>query len=166
MEKNKLPLSAALLLALSVNLAACGDAGDEEATPEPAEMPRPVEPDGGIGDGATPPPPPPGTDRTAAIPAEMQGRWGLKPADCRSEAAEGLLTVAPDRLTFYESVGELGDVTARTDNRIRATYAFTGEGMNWTRDVSLTLEDDGRTLVRRERGSEASPGAFIYTRCP
>src|SRR6478752_2914554 len=40
-----------------------------------------------------------------AIPAALQGRWGLTPADCMSgrSDAKGLLTIAADGLQFYES---------------------------------------------------------------
>ena len=156
-------IRAAALLVLPLALAACGAPADEGTAPDPADTPIPVEPDGGIGDGAGPPAAAANSD---AIHPEMRGRWGLTPGDCTTDDAEGLLTVAPERLTFYESVGELGSIGTRTESSLRATYGFTGEGMTWTRDISLTLEDDGRTLVRREHGSEASPGAFIYTRCP
>ena len=144
-------------------LTGCGDRNDEETVPKASEMPRPVP--GGAGK-AAPPLVAGAPSSSAAIPIEMHGRWGLTPADCAKDGAEGLLTVSPDKLTFYESVGELADVTARTEDRVRATFGFSGEGMEWTRDVTLTLEEDGRTLVRREQGAEASPGAFKYTRCP
>ena len=42
---------------------------------------------------------------TATIPAGLQGRWGLTPADCvpgRSDA-KGLLIISPGELRFYES---------------------------------------------------------------
>ena len=41
----------------------------------------------------------------SSIPAALQGRWGLTPADCmpgRSDA-KGLLTITADGLRFYES---------------------------------------------------------------
>src|SRR5215212_795465 len=41
----------------------------------------------------------------ATIPAALQGRWGLSPADCmpgRSDA-KGLLIISPGELRFYES---------------------------------------------------------------
>lgn len=163
---NQPSIRAAVLLVLPVSLAGCGEPAEDEATPQQTENPLPVEPGGGIGDGARPPADAnPDAARTAAIPPTMQGRWGLMPADCESDVAQGLLTVGPTRLTFYESVGELGSVSARSDDRIRGTFAFTGEGMTWTRDLSLTLEDGGRTLIRRDHDGEASPGAFKYTRC-
>jgi hypothetical protein len=173
MKMKQLTIRAAFPLVLAAALAACGDRDDEETVPKRSEMPRPVEPDGGIGDGAGPPAAPPieaGNDTgmpELGIPEAIQGSWGLTPADCTSTRgdAKGLLRVSADTLAFYESLGRLGTIKDRADDRIRAEYAFTGEGMNWTRDVGLTLEQDGRTLIRREYGPEASPGAFKYTRC-
>lgn len=140
----------------------------DETAAAAGETAIPVEPDQGIGDGATPPSASPtpaaGED---AIPQAAQGRWGLVPADCTSTRgdAKGLLTVSPTTLKFYESVGKLGAIEQRADDRIRAEFAFTGEGMNWTRDLSLAVQDDGKTLVRREFGADAAPRAFTYTRC-
>lgn len=101
------------------------------------------------------------------IPEALQGRWGLDPADCepgRSDA-DGLLVIDADSLEFYESMGELGAIEARTAGRIRADFAFTGEGMEWTREMELATPDGGETMVRREFGEEAMAGPLEYARC-
>jgi hypothetical protein len=103
----------------------------------------------------------------SAIPAAIQGRWGMVPADCepgRSDA-KGLLTISPTRLQFYESVGILTDIGEASDSRIRASFAFTGEGMSWQRDETLEVQDNGKTLIRREFGGGAAPGPFRYSKC-
>jgi hypothetical protein len=147
-------------------LAACGGA-DEPAMPSGDKSPIPVEPDGGIGDGATPAAEQ--SDATVTgIPEPLRGRWGLVAADCepgRSDA-KGLLIVGPDKLTFYESVGTLGEASERTPTRLRARFAFTGEGMSWNRDMLLEAEDGGKALVRQEFGADAAPDPFRYMRCP
>ena len=104
----------------------------------------------------------------ASIPAVAQGRWGLVPADCTSTKgdAKGLLVIDGTTLKFYESRGTLGKVAERSDARIRATFAFSGEGMTWTRDELLEVKDGGKTLIRREYGEDAAPGPFKYARCP
>jgi hypothetical protein len=149
-------LPAALLL-----LAACGGA-DEAALPVDDESPIPVEPDGGIGTS-------PAIDAETAtgIPEPFRGRWGLVAADCEPGRADakGLLVVSADKLEFYESVGTLGEASERLPTRLRAQFAFTGEGMNWTRDMALEVEDNGQTLVRQEFGADAAPAPFRYTRC-
>lgn len=149
----------ALPLAALIALAAC-----DSGTPNP-EAPTATQP----ADIATPEVS--GTASASpvasAIPAAIQGRWGMVPADCepgRSDA-KGLLTISPTRLQFYESVGILTDIGEASDSRIRASFAFTGEGMSWQRDETLELQDNGKTLIRREFGGDAAPGPFRYSKC-
>ncbi|NDV99086.1 hypothetical protein [Salipiger sp. PrR002] len=104
-------------------------------------------------------------DTAAAIPQDMQGRWGLVPADCTSTRgdAKGLMTVEGDTLSFYESRAVLDAVAESDPERLEASFAFTGEGLSWSRDVVLVLRGD--TLVRQESGEGASPEPLTYTRC-
>ncbi len=100
-----------------------------------------------------------------AIPVAMRGRWGLVPADCTSTRgdAKGLLTIDSQTLKFYESLGTLKGIAEASPNHIRGQFAFTGEGMEWQREMSLDLA--GNTLTRREYGEEASAEAFSYSKC-
>ena len=102
------------------------------------------------------------------IPAAVQGRWGLVRADCTSTRgdAKGLLIVSATTLTFYESRGTLKQIAEKSDTRLRASFAFSGEGMTWSRDELLDVQDGGKTLIRREYGEDAAPGPFKYARCP
>lgn len=102
------------------------------------------------------------------IPVSMQGRWGLEQGDCVAAAGTGtgLLTITPDRLEFHESAGTLDNVDRSGMESIRASFDFTGEGMEWRRSMELTLEDGGQALVRREYGDDAAPEPFRYVRCP
>lgn len=104
----------------------------------------------------------------AAIPSAIQGRWGLVPEDCTSTRgdAKGLMVIGPDKITFYESVARLGAVKEGGENHIRATFAFTGEGMEWNRDMLLEVAPGARSLARQEFGGDAMPGPLEYTRCP
>ena len=101
------------------------------------------------------------------IPQAVRGRWGLVAADCTSTRgdAKGLLDVSADQLKFYESVAKLGTVKEVGESRIRATFAYTGEGQSWTQDVVLDAQDDGKTMIRRDYGKDAMPGPLKYTRC-
>jgi hypothetical protein len=101
------------------------------------------------------------------IPAEFQGRWGLTPDDCTAAAgkAEGLLTIKPDTLEFYESTGTIQDVTEAVEGRFRATFKITGEGETRTTDEVFDLNNKGQLLVRREFGEGASPMPFNYMKC-
>jgi len=154
------------LLAL-VALTAC-DSGTQGAGTTEQE----AEAAGNIVDNSSvaPAPSPPietGTPAPTEIPAAMRGRWGLVAADCTSTRgdAKGLLTITGDKLEFYESVGTLDTVMDAEPTRIRASFDFEGEGMNWEREVVLDVQDDGGTLIRREYGDEAAPGPFRYTKC-
>ncbi|WP_404481804.1 hypothetical protein [Novosphingobium sp. BL-52-GroH] len=101
------------------------------------------------------------------IPEAVRGRWGLVPADCTSTKgdAKGLLEVSADQLKFYEFVARLGTIKEAGESRIRATFAYTGEGQSWTQDVVLDAQDDGKTMIRRDYGKDAMPGPLKYTRC-
>jgi hypothetical protein len=75
------------------------------------------------------------------------------------------VTIDATSLKFYESRAKLGAIKDVDDDGIEATFAFTGEGQNWTLDVELDVEDQGKTLIRKETGQEASPTPLKYTRC-
>ena len=96
------------------------------------------------------------------IPASFQGRWGLVPADCTSTNGDnkGLMTVEPDRLTFYESRATITKLDVRSPTELRAALAFTGEGQTWTQEMPLVLEDGGTVLTRIADGQ-----TLRYTRC-
>ena len=98
----------------------------------------------------------------AAIPAAFHGRWGMAPGDCTSTMgdAKGLLTISAGELKFYESVGRPAKNVETTDDSFSADFAFTGEGMSWTRFQTLQLQDG--KLVRTESSPMAS---YTYARC-
>lgn len=122
--------------------------------PDPAVKP-PAKPDADIGVGGK------------AIPALIQGRWGLVAADCTSTKgdAKGLLTIGTADLRFYESHGLLAHIRERAPDRLVADYKFSGEGMDWDRLMQLRVEDAGKTLVRRDYGEGAGAEPMRYTRC-
>jgi hypothetical protein len=153
-----------LISAAGAVLALAGCSGEKTEAPADSETASPAV--------ATPPPATPAAtaspaDTAQTIPQAVQGRWGLVPADCTSTRgdAKGLLVIGPDSLKFYESQGKLGQIAERSDNRIRASFAFTGEGMEWTHDVVLDAQDGGKALVRQNFGPDAEPGSYKYTRC-
>ncbi|MXP42003.1 hypothetical protein GRI75_10165 [Altererythrobacter soli] len=144
-------------------LSSCGDASEPAPTPEQT---------GAVADVSAPEtapieatPAPGEMPDLQTIPAAIQGRWALTEADCTAArgAATGLLRIGPETLTFYESAGTLADIEEANANRIRAEFSFTGEGMTWSRDITLELQDGGAALVRREHGEGA---AFRYSKCP
>ena len=102
-----------------------------------------------------------------SIPTALRGRWGLVAADCTSTRgdAKGLITIGAETIKFYESVAKLAKGGQRSDTALRASYAFSGEGMEWKRDVTLALQPGGKVLIKQEFGEDASPGRYKYTRC-
>lgn len=100
-----------------------------------------------------------------AIPAAFQGRWGMVPGDCGPDAsiAKGLMVIDGAQLRFYESVGKPAVVTNPTPNRMEGRFTFTGEGMEWSKDMVLTLGGNDDRLVRSENNPKAS---YSYKRCP
>jgi len=102
------------------------------------------------------------------VPAGFQGRWAMVPNDCdRSRAdTKGLLTIVGNRLSFYESRGDARGIRQTQPRQIAFDLPMSGEGMTWSEPTTLTLLDDGRTLVREAKGSPDRAGAFRYSRCP
>jgi hypothetical protein len=120
-------------------------------------------------------PPDEGNDQTAednattapaalAIPAAFQGRWGMVPDDCTSTRgdAKGLILIDDDSIKFFESNATLTKVTLNAPENFTGTFAFTGEGMNWTNSQNLKLTGSSNTLVRKQ-SDIAQP--FTYKRC-
>lgn len=158
-----LPLLAATA---ALALAACSKEPDATAT-----QAAPTQTEEVFQEDAAPASEPPVAEATSAsldeIPEIVRGRWGLVPADCTSTKgdAKGLLEVSSDQLKFYESVAKLGTIKEAGESRIRATFAYTGEGQSWSQDVVLDVQDDGKTLIRRDYGPDAMPGPLKYMRC-
>ncbi len=101
----------------------------------------------------------------SSVPAAFQGRWGMVAADCdpKRDDNKGLMTVTADRLTFYESRATIGTLQQVTPTKLTGTLDYTGEGQTWQKATSLTLQDDGKTLVREETDPVS---AAIYSKCP
>jgi hypothetical protein len=155
-----------LVATAALALAACSKEPDAPATQAaPTETEEVFQEDAGSASEA--PEPAATTASLDAIPEIVRGRWGLVPADCTSKLgdAKGLLEVSADQLKFYESVAKLGTIKEAGESRIRATFAYTGEGQSWSQDVVLDVQDDGKTLIRRDYGPDAMPGPLKYTRC-
>jgi hypothetical protein len=100
--------------------------------------------------------------KAVALPAALQGRWGLTPADCTSKRgdAKGLLTISGGELRFYESRAVPGADVQMEPTSAAGTFNFTGEGQSWSRFQSLLA--DGHKLARTETNPAAS---FSYVKC-
>ncbi len=148
-----------IILMATAGLAACGAPADEAAVPGNGAAATPA--------ATAPSPADPPVQVGLGIPASMHGRWGLVPGDCTSTRgdAKGLIEVTAGDIRFYESVGQVDAASVRTDSTFRARFAFTGEGMQWTRDMQLALGDGGQSLERSEFGQDAIAEPLTYTKC-
>lgn len=158
------PIAAALAVTLA--LSACsGESTDPAASGTPD--PELLAPEAML----TPSPSPSPSATTAAqvtdIPTALRGRWALVPADCTSTRgdAKGLLTIGARDLKFYESVGKLKTATSGGAGALSGTFAYTGEGMEWTREVSLAASADGQSLAFSDSGSDAPATRQTYAKC-
>lgn len=136
-------------LPLAVLLAACSGGADEAAAPDPAETMMPVEPDGGIGDGAGPP----GPVVAETIPAAFRGVWDYVEGSC-DPASDMRVEIGPETMQFYESHGDVTGVEVGSPQDIVVSLAMEGEGETWDMARRFTLSDDGRTLTPAAVGEE------------
>lgn len=97
-----------------------------------------------------------------AIPAALQGRWGLTPGDCTSALANarGLLVVNASELRFYESRAVPSADVQTKESSISGIFDFIGEGQSWSRFETLKRSAD--KLIRTESNPAAS---YTYARC-
>lgn len=115
-------------LALALMLGACNDE-------EPASMPAAPQ---------------------ARLPDQLSGRYAMIPANCDEVVTEDRLIVAPLRVSFHESAGEVTSVKPAGPDRWRVTLAMAGEGERWTREETMRLAPGGRSL---------SLGSVLWHRC-
>ena len=127
------------------------NSSDPSGAPPAANSSTPTQPISGAGPA-----------RAVPIPPIVHGRWGLTPGDCTSTKgdAKGLLTIDAEGLRFYESRAVPVDRVNTSPDSFSAEFAFTGEGMEWKKFLTLELQDD--KLVRTESNPTTS---YTYARC-
>ena len=155
--------------ALIAAVAACGKQGPVAnganavtAVPQPMNKAEPT-PAGGPPPNGTNAAAPAGSDAaTTAIPAALQGRWGLSPQDCTVALgkAKGLLVVNSGELRFYESRAVPSPDVQTSTTTAAGTFHFTGEGQTW--DKFESLQRNAHRLTRTESNPTAS---YTYAKC-
>jgi hypothetical protein len=160
----RLPVISFAAIAL---LAACGKPDPVANNANGASLPAPVNdtapsPEGTPPENDTQPATVAAATPSTTIPAPLQGRWGLTPADCTSTRgdAKGLLVISSGELRFYESRAVPASVVKADDDSISGEFDFTGEGQKWTKFE--TLERRNNLLVRTESNPAAS---YTYAKC-
>ena len=171
-------LSAALCLAAcsggeTANNESSGGSAAVEPTPtnlidDPQNTLVPLDPPGNGAAISPVPLPTASPSPIAAMPADFQGRWGMVSNDCdpKRDDNKGLLTIAGNRLSFYESRGGATAIRQLQPTQVTFDLPMSGEGMAWSEPTTLTLLDAGKTLVRKVTGAPDRAGSFRYSRCP
>ena len=95
------------------------------------------------------------------FPAAFQGEWNGSLRQCYGNTDDTRLTIAPRRITFYESSGTLRTLTRVNATTIRIVSAMSGEGETYTSRFTFRVSAHGRTLTDI---SGAEP--FVRYRCP
>ena len=136
-------MRSALILVLAASLAACSGSNQEPAENQveaPVATPMPVEPDGGIGDGAGPPGEIEGT-LANRIPTRFHGVWDYVGGTC-DPASDMRAEISGSEILFYESVGTVISVDEDGDDFV-VTLAMEGEGETWEQLLRLSLVGEG-----------------------
>ena len=156
-------------LALITIIAACDKQGPVAnganavaAVPQPSTKPVPTPAGGPPANSAVPAAPAAAGQSATGIPANLQGRWGLTPADCTAPLAraKGLLVINSGELRFYESRAVPGADLHTGAVATSGTFHFSGEGQNW--DKFESLQRKGDKLTRTEGNPTAS---YTYAKC-
>jgi hypothetical protein len=75
--------------------------------------------------------------------------------------------IGPQRIEYYESVGNLTAITADGEDAT-AQLVMTGEGQSWTASTRLAILDtpDGERLRLSDAEAPAASGSLLRRRCP
>lgn len=159
-----MPMRAKLAVpVMGLALAACGSQDDAtETPPETDQTAIPVEPDGGIGDGTQPLSDARDVAQANGIPARFRGVWDYVDGSC-DPASDLRVEISADRVVFYESVGEVENVTPGPDGT-EVELAMEGEGQTWDSRFRLSLQGNPERLVMQNIEYPADP-TNIRERC-
>lgn len=137
-----LPLTHPALASLAVfALLACSPGQTTPDDPAAQQTAIPVDPKGGIGDGAPPLP-----ELIGTIPPRFRGVWDYVEGSC-SAASDLRLKIGEYSITFYESAGQLTGIEDSGTGSVIVTLAMESEGETWEERHELVLEDGGERLL-------------------
>ena len=140
-----------LMPTLSFALAAAACSGPEptDTGTAPVETAIPVEPDGGIGDGAGPP-----MASRDTIPTSFRGIWDIAGGTC-NPASDLRMDIRDGEIEFYESMGKVTSIEVENPDTIVVSLAMSGEGETWDVTSRYVLSDGGAVLTPFE--TETNP---------
>lgn len=111
-----------------------------------------------------PAPPAPAKPAASQVPAAFLGKWDTEVKSCGTGMSDGKLTIAADRIDFYESSGPITAVAVNGPREVVISTTLSGEGETWTDKTTFRLSDDGKTLTDVSDPAEEHP--FVRVRCP
>jgi len=172
--------------ALSVTACSAPDAGGEGTTTggdpatdtAPTSTPMPVEPDGGIGDGAGPPMGADEDEEPSALaqsfPTAIRGTWratggaAVTRAQCDGYLPDNMgkvLTIREDSYSYFEQGGRLISVSQREPGLIRAVFDTTYADTPTRDELEFRVDPVEKALTVRnfDTGERATT---MYRRCP
>ena len=169
--------------ALALVLAACGGSNDGgPSSAEPAETvsetPIPVEPDGGIGDGAAPPSASTSGTLPQTMPEAMRGDWhknvlGRAPTseecDPRLRGTvdwDRLITVRENGYGYFELGGRIIEVHNRSASTIDATFDTTYADTPTSERRNFALNRDDTLIINLDDNGDGVVEVAEYLRCP
>ena len=152
--------------------------GDPATDAAPTPTPMPVEPDGGIGDGAGPPLGAGEAEEPSAFaqsfPTAIRGTWRatggapVSKAQCDGYLPENMgkvLTIREDSYSFFEQGGRLISVSEREPGLIRGVFDTTYADTPTRDELEFSVDPVAKTLSVRnfDTGERATT---MYRRCP
>jgi hypothetical protein len=180
------PVSALTIAIALCGLAACSQGTEPSGTPDATatDTPIPVEPDGGIGDGAGPPDAPSTTEDAdgaqergafaKTFPVAIRGKWretdgaAVTKAQCDGYQQDNMgevLTVREDGYSYFETGGRFISVSEREPGSIRAVFDTTYADEPTRDELEFSVDPVTKTLtVRNFDTGERS--TTTYRRCP
>ena len=137
-----------------VLLAACSQqpsqSGDAANTPSPKANTPPTQ--------AT-------SDEPDTVPAAFVGVWDGAKGNCDPDS-DRRVEIGKLQLAFYESSGEVKQVTRDGPGTIELTMAMDGEGEQWTQKMRFALSPDGRQMTASPVPADHPGMATALKRCP
>lgn len=91
-----------------------------------------------------------------SIPEPFIGVWDYAEGRCMA-SSDLRMEIEPQRITFYESVGTVEEVTPRGEDEVAVALDMEGEGETWENTLLLTLSDDGEILTPQDAGGADNP---------
>ncbi|WP_152560438.1 hypothetical protein [Arenimonas donghaensis] len=82
-----------------------------------------------------------------AVPERFRGHWAGHAGACGSGTDDLAMHLGADRISLWESEGEIRALASPGANQINIVAELTGEGESWMATFRFSLSEDGSTLI-------------------